>query len=107
MGLDVRDLPRAAVESLPDRLCAAGFEVDVTREPHSQIPGAILIRIQCRRGGDVQSLVWLDENGEPEECRVFIPNARAWRASVRDRRRRLQADVTDVIEQAGGRFPSH
>lgn len=106
MGLDVRDLPPSALEDLPDRLRAAGFEVDVTHEPHRQIAGATLTRVGCRRGEDVQTLFWLEGVVEPNGGGVIIPNAWSWWASVRNRRRRLQADVTDVLEQAGGRFPS-
>jgi hypothetical protein len=83
LGLDVRELPRAAAGGLPDRLRAAGFEVEVNQEPHRQIPGATLTRVSCRRGEDVQALFWLEGPREPEECRVIIPNAWAWRASVR------------------------
>jgi hypothetical protein len=102
MGLDIRDVPRAAVDDLPDLLRSAGFEVVVGRKPHG-LPGVVTSVVSCRRGEDVQNLIWHEEPSELSACRVYIPNAWGWRASTRRRRQRLQIDVTTVIEQAGGR----
>lgn len=105
MGIDVRDMPDAAAVSLPDRLREAGFDVDVSRSPHPQLPALVVTRILCRRGKDVQTLESRPSGGKPGERRVYIANARGWRRSVRLRRCQLQEDVTSIIEQNGGHWP--
>ena len=105
MGFDVRDMPTEAAAALPDRLREAGFDVGVLTGPHPQHPEVIVTRVVCRRGGDEQRLNWGPASGKPGECRIGIANARGWRRSARERRGRLQAEVTAVIEQAGGYWP--
>jgi hypothetical protein len=105
MGADVRDMPNAAAAALPDRHREAGFDVEVSSGPHPQYPGVIVTRAICRRGGDAQRLGWGPASGKPGECRVGIANARSWRRRVRERRFRLQAEVTAIIERSGGYWP--
>ena len=105
MGVDVRDMPIEAVASLPDRLREAGFLVKMCSGPHPQHPEIVVTRAFCRRGGDTQRLVWFPASGKPGECRVVIANARGWSRSIRDRRTRLQEDVTAIIKATGGYWP--
>ena len=102
MGIDVRDIPAEAAALLPDRLRAAGFEVEVGPVVDPSRPDRVGTRALCRRGRDVQRIGWCRIPGRPEICRVSIGNAWGWRASAR---RRLQAEVTAVIDQNGGCWP--
>ena len=106
MGRDARDIPRAGAEGLPDRLRDAGFDVRVTRETLRQFPDIVVTHVSCRRGEDVQTFLCEPAPGKPDECRITIFNAWSWWRSVQARRNRLQADVTTIIEQSGGCFPS-
>ena len=106
MGLDVRDIPRSMSVEIPERLRIAGFNTQVKYGTSRTFPGAIITRIFCKRGDDVQEIYWHDGPNEPAICRIYIAMARGWLESNLERRIRLQDDVTEVIEQAGGRFPS-
>lgn len=105
MGVDVRDMPAEAAAALPDRLREAGFDVEVVSGSHPRDPEVVITRAICRRGGDRQRLGWGPAPGKPGECRVGIANAGGWRRSVRERRYRLQAEVTAIIERGGGYWP--
>jgi hypothetical protein len=103
MGLDLREMPPASLPGLADRLRTAGFDVRVTHEPSRVQVVYLTTHYWCRRGQDVQHLYWHDYPGDPP--RVYISNAWHWWPPTRKRREQLQADVTSVLEQAGGRFP--
>ena len=105
MGTDVRDIPVEAASVLPNRLRKAGFVVEVSIESHPQYPEIVITRAICRRGSDMQRLGWGPALSKPGECRVGIANARGWRRSVRERRYRLQAEITAIIEGGGGYWP--
>jgi hypothetical protein len=105
MGVDIRDMPVAAAEALPGRFREAGFDVEVISESHPQYPGVTITRVVCRRGSDEQFVGWSCAAVKPGEYRVSIGNAQGWRRSVRERRYRLQAEVTAIIEQGGGYWP--
>src|SRR4051812_4030645 len=118
MGPDFRVISKSTVEDLPSRLRQAGFDVTVQQKNLSA--GSVEVRAECRRGDDVQIVEWglysdtflRRYNREPnadwdesKECDVLIWNAWSWWPSTFRRRRRLQKDVTAVIEQAGGYWP--
>jgi hypothetical protein len=105
MGLDVRNIPRLAGDNLPDRLRNAGFDVEVIRKPASQLPAGTITIVNCRRGEDVQFLIWGPDFDNPNEYQIQIANAWSWWPSVHKRRDRLQRDVTAIIEQSGGHRP--
>lgn len=105
MDMDVRDIPKDTVASLPEHFRAAGFEVHVTRKANTRFPEVMTTFVSCRRGKDAQVVFWHEEPDE-RNWRVYIRCAWGWRAATRARRRRLQADVTAVFEAAGGYFPA-
>lgn len=106
MGVDVRDMSCVEASALPDRLRAAGLEVEVSFGPHPRLGGMVITRVSCRRDSDTQSLeVCSPLPDKPDECRVFIRNARGWLDPVRRRREQLQAEVTGIIEGSGGYWP--
>lgn len=105
MGTDVRDISAEAALGLPDRLRGAGFQIEISCEPHPHRPEIIITRVICRRGCDEQRLGWDPVADKPGECRIGIANAWGWRRSARERRYRFQQDVTAIIESAGGYWP--
>jgi hypothetical protein len=105
MGVDIRYIPAEAVSALPDRLREAGFVVEIGSETTSQHAGVVVTLAKCRRGGDTQRLGWNPIPGRPGVFCMGIINARGWRRSVRERRERLQAEVTSIIESSGGYSP--
>lgn len=99
MGVDIRVMSADPAVALPDRLREAGFVVELRRE---QRPGVVVTLATCRRGGDTQRLGWNAIPGQSGVYHVGIGNAWAWRRTVLERRRRLQDDVTSIIETCGG-----
>ena len=102
MGFDVRDIPAAAVTSLPDHLRRCGFEVVIASCENRAPAGGIVTRVTIRRGVDEQLLSWVSLDSSPGIRRISIHNQSAWLPWVRRRRLLLQADVTKAIEDCGG-----
>ena len=105
VGIDVRDMPSEAATSLPDLLREAGFDIEAGSEPHRRHPDVVITWLRCRRGDDSQGISWMSALSPPGHIRVYIGNATGWRRSVHERRSRLQADVTAIIERNGGYWP--
>ncbi|MDB5336734.1 MAG: hypothetical protein JWN70_2353 [Planctomycetaceae bacterium] len=103
MGLDERVMAVHALVALPDRLRAAGFDVEVTDDSNPEFPNNPITVITCRRGPDSQVLFWSHYPDDSGECSLYIANAWAWIKYIHKRRSMLQADVTSIIEQYGGR----
>jgi hypothetical protein len=105
MGLDIRDIPSVALDSLPAHLRNLGFEVAATQRPNLAPSGGILTEVSCRRGPDVQRLAWASLETMPGIKRIAISNQSGWVPWVRRRRVKLQTDITQAIEQLGGYWP--
>ena len=99
MGVDIRVMSADPALTLPDRLREAGFVVELRSE---QRPDVVVTLATCRRGRDTQRLGWNSIPGQSGVYHVGIGNAWAWRRTVLERRRRLQDDVTSIIEKCGG-----
>lgn len=105
MGLDIRHISISALDGLPAHLRDRGFDITITQKPNPAPAGGTLTEVYCRRGRDIQLLVWASFDFAPGIKRVYIANQGGWLPWVRRRRCLLQSDVTSAIEELGGHWP--
>ena len=106
MGLDARDIKSEKLDGLPAYLRTFGMDVAVSNAEasHARSPHLLSVqKVQCTRHG-VTIVLYLETNlTSPSTSRIYIPNLWSWWPPTASRRRRLQRDVTQVLEGYGAR----